>query len=478
MSKWYWYTRGTIHPHRADLALLGIRHFASKLNVAKFYKILYINIGNKLYWGWDDKEIRNLGKKILAVCATAAGQKKHIARVRFYIKQALQAAAKVRDLDLRRYSNQELIKWYDYLLIKAAPAHGFLNVDIDAIDIVSEDWLVSIIKRNLPKSFSKDEFIQLYQTLATPIYESYLAKEERDIIKLAAQHYQIKEIKKLLDKHWWVTLGWESMRIRNTGYYKAALKKFKNKQTAEDELLKLNSRLKQIKIKRQKLLKKYKLGSEVSYWLKFFDVYTYLHDWRKEMQMKTVYSFYLLLKEVVRRFKLNLDDSEWLYYQDVKKLLRGQKIDWPEIKRRQKAIYVLVDKFGVKRFSGTRALSLAKKVLDLGSIKTKVIIGTPVSLGKIVARVKVCSGSEEAIKKIKRGDILVCGMTLPNYVPAMKKAGAIITDEGGLTCHAAILARELDIPCIVGTKIATKILKDGYKVEVNANHGVIRILKR
>jgi pyruvate,water dikinase len=67
-------------------------------------------------------------------------------------------------------------------------------------------------------------------------------------------------------------------------------------------------------------------------------------------------------------------------------------------------------------------------------------------------------------------------MTLPDYVPAMKKAAAIITDEGGVTCHAAIVSRELKIPCIVGTKIATKVLKDGDMVDVNANHALVTIL--
>ena len=56
----------------------------------------------------------------------------------------------------------------------------------------------------------------------------------------------------------------------------------------------------------------------------------------------------------------------------------------------------------------------------------------------------------------------------------MKKASAIITDEGGLSCHAAIVARELGIPCIIGTKIATKVLKDGDRVEVDADKGIVK----
>lgn len=83
----------------------------------------------------------------------------------------------------------------------------------------------------------------------------------------------------------------------------------------------------------------------------------------------------------------------------------------------------------------------------------------------------------EEIGKVKSGDVLVSPMTDPYYVSAMTKAGAIITDEGGILSHAAIISRELGIPCVIGTKHATKILKDGDLVEVDANEGVVKIIK-
>jgi len=79
-------------------------------------------------------------------------------------------------------------------------------------------------------------------------------------------------------------------------------------------------------------------------------------------------------------------------------------------------------------------------------------------------------------KRFKEGNILVAAMTRPDFLPIMKKAGAIVTDEGGLTCHAAIVARELKIPCIVGTKDATRRLRDGRQIEVNANRGLINMI--
>ena len=75
---------------------------------------------------------------------------------------------------------------------------------------------------------------------------------------------------------------------------------------------------------------------------------------------------------------------------------------------------------------------------------------------------------------MKDGDILVAPMTSPDFIVAIRKASAIITDEGGMTSHAAIVSRELGIPCIVQTRIATKVLKDNDMVEIDLEKGVVR----
>ena len=89
-----------------------------------------------------------------------------------------------------------------------------------------------------------------------------------------------------------------------------------------------------------------------------------------------------------------------------------------------------------------------------------------VSMGEVVKEVS-------ELNKIEKGDILVAKMTTPDWVPAMQKAGAIVTDEGGMTCHAAIVSREMGIPCIVGTEHATEILKDAQEITVHATRGIV-----
>ena len=99
--------------------------------------------------------------------------------------------------------------------------------------------------------------------------------------------------------------------------------------------------------------------------------------------------------------------------------------------------------------------------------------GIPASPGVASGRVKVALTVEEAAAKMEKGDVLVTKMTDPDWVPYMKMASAIVTDEGGMTAHAAIVARELGIPAVVGTGEATQVLKDGMVVTVDGSRGLV-----
>jgi pyruvate,water dikinase len=103
---------------------------------------------------------------------------------------------------------------------------------------------------------------------------------------------------------------------------------------------------------------------------------------------------------------------------------------------------------------------------------TPILIGAPASPGIATGPVKIIKKPKE-LSKILKGDVLVAKMTSPDYVPGMKRAGAIVTDEGGLTSHAAIVSRELGVPCIVGTKDATQKLKDTMVVTVDGDIGEV-----
>lgn len=98
------------------------------------------------------------------------------------------------------------------------------------------------------------------------------------------------------------------------------------------------------------------------------------------------------------------------------------------------------------------------------------LVGAP---GKVSGRVVIIHTKHD-LRRVFDGAILVSVTTNPDYVPAMRKCKAIVTDEGGITSHAAIVCRELRIPCVVGTKNGTKVFKDGDRVEVDATKGIVR----
>lgn len=106
------------------------------------------------------------------------------------------------------------------------------------------------------------------------------------------------------------------------------------------------------------------------------------------------------------------------------------------------------------------------------TVRDILVKGLGASPGIGSGKVQIISSAEE-LDKVKEGDILVTAMTNPDMVPAMRRASAIVTDEGGMTCHAAIISRELGIPCVVGTMKATKVLSDGLEITVDGSKGVV-----
>lgn len=150
--------------------------------------------------------------------------------------------------------------------------------------------------------------------------------------------------------------------------------------------------------------------------------------------------------------------------------LLADKVDIAKIKTRaEKYALVNIGK-DLSVFCDNEAVKLEKLVnTESGVIeKVSVVHGSVGNHGFATGKVVIINSIND-IPKVKTGDILVSIMTRTNILPAMKKAAAFVTDEGGITCHAAIVARELNKPCVIGTKKATKVFKDGDMVMVEAN---------
>jgi len=176
---------------------------------------------------------------------------------------------------------------------------------------------------------------------------------------------------------------------------------------------------------------------------------------------------------------LTLEQVRFLAYDDFKKaLMQGKDFSKPTNERMKYSLFIC-DKNKVEFFSGQKArairakLSFHKEKRD--SLNAEELRGQPAFQGYAKGRVKIINTIPE-MTKMHQGNILVSHMTNPGIVPAMKLAAGIVTDLGGITCHAAIVARELKKPCVIGTKFATETLNDGDLVEVDAERVIDRNL--
>jgi pyruvate,water dikinase len=177
-----------------------------------------------------------------------------------------------------------------------------------------------------------------------------------------------------------------------------------------------------------------------------------------------------------------LNDEEIVYLAKLAKRIeehygRPQDIEWaidrdgifPDnifiVQSRPETVWSLKEEKPKVEAIKTTASTITEKII--------IVKGLPASPGLYAGKAKVVLTTEDAAKLIQKGDILVTKMTNPDWVPYMRVAGAIVTDEGGMTCHAAIVSRELGIPCIVGTGNATKVLITNKEYTVDAKNGVV-----
>lgn len=206
----------------------------------------------------------------------------------------------------------------------------------------------------------------------------------------------------------------------------------------------------------------------------------FFKDWRDDLRRKFSYYWSFLFEKISGKFGIEYDDLGYLTLDEMEQSLKKDIINTEIIRMRRKHGCIVTSQdsgWGVNvvdRDIPTKYLKIIEDIeKQVNEIEIKGLAAQP---GKIRGKV-IIMASYHDIKKVKDGDILVANTTHPNYLPAMQRAAAFVTNEGGVVSHAAIVAREMKKPCIVGTRNATKVLNDGDFVEVDANKGIVRKLK-
>lgn len=369
------------------------------------------------------------------------GLNRLLRRINSEIPLVQSAIKRLVSLDLAKISNQELFKEYE----KYCRPYGNLMRSY----IVTQPHFLAKVEKELMAYLSKfSNQNELFSILTSP-----------------NANFVFSEKGKFFKKSFAEMLAAENAKI-NKGIAGVALCKEK----------------KADKNRKRKIANKYSLSKDL---LKLADIISNVAEARLKMRfvwMPWIYFFELFLIELKRRYKISKSVIRRYDMEEFEELLtKGALVDDKTILERSKGFVKVLKNKRIETLTGKKAAEFIKKINNQ-KINVKEIRGVIASRGLVRGRVIILSYTKSLehtskIKKMSKGDILVSEMTRPNIIIACKKAGAIITDEGGITCHAAIVSRELKKPCIIGTKIATKVLQDGDLVEVDANKGVIKILK-
>lgn len=408
------------------------------------------------------------------------------------------------------YSNGELADMYErYLeLLGKSMGYGYLGNLLDyASDDVDNVLLAELEKRVFSKVPDKRKAIETLVALTTPEQLTYPNREHQEFLKLAVVFFKNKKAKKALiendaasadstsldaafstvfasqfpslaalvkaHQEKWVWLSFLFVgpsKWTETYFYSLLAHMAKNGEDPTAELARLKAQSAHIVAARNRAAK---IVDDDAYFYAARQL-AYLKAMRKDAQVHTYFYLDGFFKHLARQFGMSPTQARFHTSAELIALLRGQQeSNAARANARFKQCFFSTYRGKIEVVDGPAAASLASKVRRPHVPDSAEIKGNCACPGSARGTVKVVNTVEDA-GKVLQGDILVSYATNPELVSAMRKAAAIVTDMGGLTCHAAIVSRELNIPCVIGTKNATAVLKDGDQVEVLADEGIVR----
>ena len=241
-----------------------------------------------------------------------------------------------------------------------------------------------------------------------------------------------------------------------------------------------------------KIIKKYPFTDDDKSMIHSMRRFVFLRTFMATVQDRLFFlARHSLFEQISKEYSIPKKELLMLTADEISEFLKNKRVeDYIKLAHdREKEYAIITIDEKVTSFAGDEAQKIDNiltgyiKVQKREEKKQKIkssdntVTGMIANLGCITGRAKILNSYED-ISNVNIGDIIVSTMTLPNYIAAMEKARGFITDEGGITCHAAILSREFNVPCIVGTINATKIIKDNDLIELDANNGIVRIIER
>lgn len=387
-----------------------------------------------------------------------------------------QEARVFRELNFVKLSNQELIEAWLKPLQWQRLSHGIgasisWNADADKERVTK--GLLAMLTTQVKKQKLKIDPAVAFSILSTPHEESALKQEERDLLTLVIQQSGQKALLRHAQKHEWLNYQYKGP-VYDFHYFYDRYKCIKPPQ-ARKLLAEMASKDDQTKKEQGRLMGRLKFDQHQTDLIKMAQALVFIKDYRKEALYHGMYSYEPFLRELGKRFDLSIDQVRAMHDWEIISMLKKSRVVVRDLNQRLKTCAVLVKQNDLTVLTGAKLKTFLAKLKweKVKRQKSNQFEGTCAYPGKVRGRIKIINIPEQ-VSKMKQGDILVAHNTNPNLIPAMKMAAALISGAGGLTCHTAIVARELRIPSVVGVTGIDKILKDGDTVEVDANNGTIK----
>ncbi len=352
---------------------------------------------------------------------------------------------------------------------------------IEFVNFGLEENLRRRLESEVADSFVVDEIFVL---LSTPVGHTFYRQEEKELIEILflpkeKWNYALKEHAK---KYFWILNSYLSSQVLTDTFFRNELLRLQKEdyQKIYSEIIQYGEKM---RAEKNDCMSKYSLSKETMRLACLLEQFIIMQDTRKKNNFIADHYIDFFVNDFSLQFGISVNDLRYLMFQELLLLADGGDVDQYQIRIKERKENPTIIYF--KDNESWKILSSAEREVVFQSLDRslayqhgQLIQGIVASIGKskyFRGRVR-CIFSSKEIGKIIPGEILVTPMTAPDYIMGMKTAGAIITDEGGLTCHAAVVARELGIPCIVGTQYASKALKDGDMVEIHGGRGIIRVL--
>lgn len=370
-------------------------------------------------------------------------------------------------------------KYIDKLVLAHASNKDILHIWNDLHSIYIKFWITGTIPElanygsdvylgNKLRAFitRQTEIATAMEILTAPVRVSFYQEEE---IALALA----KNITAHQKKYSWLKNSYAETQIAPVEFF--AQRKKELDTHIEKNILK---KLQETQKKKNEIQKRYALPAKIMNAAKAVSDGIAWQDERKKYIFITLHYQDILLKEISKCFDYTFDELHNLSYSEIPLLLRGKNMH-TKLAQRAKGFGMLFSHSCTEQLSNEEIEYMWKLFeYEKTTHETRILKGIIASKGtdeKITGKVKILLNPAE-VESFKKGEILVAPMTSPEYIFAMRKAAAIITDAGGLTSHAAIVSRELRIPCLLGTKRATQLLKDGDRVEIDTAAGTAKKL--